>query len=64
MPYHDRMPVILTPENEEIWLNNKLPEKQWYDVLKPYDSKQMTVMAIDDYESTMGNYVAPKLNSK
>lgn len=64
MPYHDRMPVILTPDTEEIWLNNKLSEKQWYGVLKPYESKIMKVMAIDDYESTMGNYVEPKLNSK
>ena len=64
MPYHDRMPVILTPEAEEQWMSNKLQERQWYNLLKPYEPKQMAVMAIDDYESTMGNYVAPQLNSK
>jgi len=64
MPYHDRMPVILTPETEEIWLNSKMKENQLYNVLKPYESKLMVVKAIDDYESTLGNYVEPKLNSK
>jgi putative SOS response-associated peptidase YedK len=63
-PYHDRMPVILTPQAEEIWLNDRLEEKQWYHVLKPYDARQITVMAIDDDESILGNYVAPVLNSK
>lgn len=64
MPYHDRMPVILTPETEEAWLNNNLPERQLYDVLKPLEPKLIKVMPIDDYESTMGNYIEPKLNSK
>ena len=64
MPYHDRMPVILTPESEEIWLHSKVPEKKVYNVLEPYDCKLMVVQAIDEYESTMGNYVEPKLNSK
>ncbi|MFA1771685.1 SOS response-associated peptidase [Rufibacter glacialis] len=63
-PYHDRMPVILTPQSEEIWLDNSLAEKQWYHVLQPYDAKQMKVMAIDEAESIWGNYVAPALNSK
>lgn len=62
-PYHDRMPVILPPENEEIWLNNKLTEKRWYNVLMPFDGKKMAVMPVDEYESTLGNYIAPKLNS-
>ncbi|WP_071887860.1 SOS response-associated peptidase [Rufibacter sp. DG15C] len=63
-PYHDRMPVILTPHSEEIWLDNRLQERDWLKVLQPYDARQMTVMAIDDYESMLGNYVPPKLNSK
>jgi len=64
MPYHDRMPVILTPETEEIWLNSKLAERQLYQVLTSYESKLMVIKAIDDFESTLGNYVEPKLNSK
>ncbi|QHL86479.1 hypothetical protein GU926_03090 [Nibribacter ruber] len=63
-PYHDRMPVILTPHSEGIWMNNRLQEKDWLSVLTPYDARQMSVMAIDEYESMLGNYVAPKLNSK
>ncbi|TXK36850.1 SOS response-associated peptidase [Pontibacter qinzhouensis] len=47
-PYHDRMPVILTPESEQTWLNNRLQEKQWYNVLQPYDSRQMAVTAVKD----------------
>ncbi|MGV3587658.1 MAG: SOS response-associated peptidase [Adhaeribacter sp.] len=64
MPYHDRMPVILSPQDEAKWMNNQLQEKHWYNLLQPYDAKQMAVMAIDDYESTLGNYVAPQLNSR
>ncbi|WP_192825143.1 SOS response-associated peptidase [Rufibacter sp. LB8] len=63
-PYHDRMPVILTPHAEDIWLDDKLREKQWMEVLQPYDHRQMVVRAIDEYESVLGNYVAPALNSK
>ena len=64
IPYHNRMPVILTPETEEIWLNSELPERQLLQVLTPYESKLMVIKPIDDYESTLGNYIAPKLNSK
>ncbi|WP_210488813.1 SOS response-associated peptidase [Rufibacter aurantiacus] len=64
MPYHDRMPVILSPQSEDIWLNNRLQERQWYEVLQPYDPQQMRVMAIDERESVLGNYVAPALNSR
>jgi putative SOS response-associated peptidase YedK len=63
-PFHDRMPVILSEESERIWLNNKLQEKHWLNTLKPYDSRLMQVMAIDEMESVNGNYIDGEVNSK
>jgi putative SOS response-associated peptidase YedK len=51
-PIHDRMPVILTPESEKIWLDKNSTPRQLLDVLKPYS------------EDEMANYtVSPKVNN-
>lgn len=42
-PIHDRMPVILSPKNEEIWLDNELPTEQLLKVLKPYPADELKV---------------------
>jgi putative SOS response-associated peptidase YedK len=42
---HDRMPVILHPESEEIWLG-KSGEKELMELLKPFPSGQMTAIPI------------------
>jgi putative SOS response-associated peptidase YedK len=39
---HDRMPVILTPENEKVWVDQKNEDKNaLLDLLKPYPANQM-----------------------
>ena len=45
---HDRMPVIIAPEDRERWLKGPSPQE----LLKPYPSEEMTMWA-----------VSPKLNS-
>lgn len=38
---HDRMPVILPPKKETLWLNNALPINEILDLIKPYPSDLM-----------------------
>ena len=39
---HDRMPVILTPETEKLWLSDKLSDVEFPRILKPYDGDKMS----------------------
>jgi putative SOS response-associated peptidase YedK len=38
---HDRMPAILMPENEKIWLDETIPPKEALEVIFPYSAEQM-----------------------
>ncbi len=39
---HDRMPVIVTPDNYEVWLDPDVNEFATIrDILRPYDAAQM-----------------------
>ena len=38
---HDRMPAILTTENESLWLDNHLKPSDTLDLLQPYPSEYM-----------------------
>lgn len=40
-PIHDRMPAILSPAEENIWLDNTLPIKEILAIIKPYPSELM-----------------------
>jgi putative SOS response-associated peptidase YedK len=52
---HDRMPVILDPDNYDLWLNQGMTNVEAVSVmLKPYDARQMRGYPI----STRINYVA------
>jgi len=44
-PIHNRMPVILKPEDEKIWLSSKNPEEV-LSLLRPYDSNEMDCYAV------------------
>lgn len=47
---HDRMPVILTKENEKIWLNSQIKDmNRVLSCLKPYESNQMTSYQVSSY---------------
>lgn len=38
---HDRMPAILTPDMEKLWLEENVSATQLLDILQPYDPDQM-----------------------
>ncbi|MEP7287002.1 MAG: SOS response-associated peptidase [Chloroflexota bacterium] len=40
-PIHDRMPIILLPKNEKIWLDNDAGEEAWENILQPYPADLM-----------------------
>lgn len=40
-PIHDRMPVILFPENEKLWLDSSASQDQLLSLLKPYPAELM-----------------------
>jgi len=40
-PIHDRMPTILLPEHEKVWLDNDAGLDAWHDVLRPYPADLM-----------------------
>ena len=44
---HDRMPVILKPEDEEKWLNDGLDPIDALDLLKPYPSDMLKIYPVD-----------------
>ena len=52
---HDRMPVILTPENEKIWMNNDTAELDLLNVLKPYDANEMGLYAVSSQVNNPAN---------
>jgi putative SOS response-associated peptidase YedK len=45
-PIHDRMPVILRPEAEKVWLDNEAKLEDWKSVLQPYPADLMTAYAV------------------
>ena len=60
-PIHDRMPVILTPEAEELWLDEH--EKDVLDLLKPYDAAKMKAYPISDLINSPAHNTAEVLHS-
>ena len=40
-PIHDRMPAILLPEHESLWLDNDAEPALWQDLLRPYPPEAM-----------------------
>ena len=63
-PIHDRMPVILTPETEVLWLDeHEKDKKMLMEVLKPYDAQEMQAYPITDLINSPANNSAELLNS-
>lgn len=57
-PIHDRMPVILKPESEGIWLNPNIQEPDVLNqLIKPFDAEQMeTFIVSNDVNSPKMNH--------
>jgi putative SOS response-associated peptidase YedK len=48
-PIHDRMPVILHPEQEAIWLNRRIDEREIIeDFLRPYEDGQLEIREVSN----------------
>ncbi|MCB1142286.1 MAG: SOS response-associated peptidase [Leptospiraceae bacterium] len=51
---HDRMPVLLTPEECKVWLEERTDEDQLTSLLKPYPSEKMEILPIEKLPSEEG----------
>ena len=54
-PIHNRMPVILLPENEEIWLDNKAGMEAWTSLLQPYPADLMRAYPVSSQVNSPAN---------
>ncbi|NMB43555.1 MAG: SOS response-associated peptidase [Clostridiales bacterium] len=55
-PVHNRMPVILTEENEKLWLDPKFQDKHLLkELLKPYPSELMEKYQVSDIVNSPKN---------
>lgn len=54
-PIHNRMPVILRPEHEAIWLDNDAEPAIWRDILRPYPAELMTAYPVSRRVNFVGN---------
>ncbi|MDA8693216.1 SOS response-associated peptidase [Saprospiraceae bacterium] len=52
---HDRMPAILTPEQEALWLSDDLPPQQLLNAITPYDSNKMIAKKVSDRVNNVRN---------
>jgi putative SOS response-associated peptidase YedK len=62
-PIHDRMPVILSPEGEELWLDGHESQEDLLSLLKPYDAHQMKAYPVSLLVNSAHNNVPEVLNS-
>jgi putative SOS response-associated peptidase YedK len=55
-PYHDRMPVILRPEDYELWLNTEVRRAEVLQpLLRPYPREEMTAYAVSPVVNSPSN---------
>lgn len=52
---HNRMPVILTPETEQIWLDNNAETDELLSILTPYKANEMTSYAVASKVNNVAN---------
>ena len=62
-PIHDRMPVILSPEAEELWLDENEPEEGLISLLVPYKADEMKSFAVSPLVNSPENNVPEVINS-
>lgn len=52
---HNRMPAILLPEHEAIWLDNAAEPAIWLDILRPYPAERMAAYPVSRRVNFVGN---------
>ncbi len=54
-PIHDRMPVILAPQDYGTWLDPRTPPEQLHALLRPYPAEAMKAVPVGSYVSNPRN---------
>lgn len=54
-PIHNRMPAILLPEDEALWLDNSVGVAGWLGVLRPYPAELMTAYPVSPRVNSPAN---------
>lgn len=54
-PIHNRMPVILSKEAEDQWLDTSTPQSKALSLLVPFDSSQMEAYEVSDQVNSVKN---------
>ena len=62
-PIHNRMPVILSPEAEELWLDENEPQEELLSLLEPCKSDEMKVFPVSPLVNSPQNNIPEVLNS-
>ncbi len=57
---HDRMPVILSPENEKIWLDDTIPMSDLFSIMKPCHDDDIDFYRVSDKVNSV-KYNEPSL---
>jgi putative SOS response-associated peptidase YedK len=63
-PYHHQMPVMLTPENAELWLNEKQDTNCLYSLFETVQSYRLQTVTIDDQYNNSRNKNKPILSGQ
>ncbi|GAA4429213.1 SOS response-associated peptidase [Pontibacter saemangeumensis] len=62
-PIHDRMPVILSPEAEELWLDAHESQDELLSLLHPFDAGKMKAYPVSPLVNSALNNVPEVINS-
>ncbi|GAA4435439.1 SOS response-associated peptidase [Pontibacter saemangeumensis] len=62
-PIHDRMPVILSPEEEELWLDAHESQELLLSLLHPFDAGKMKAYPVSPLVNSPMNNVPDVINS-
>lgn len=62
-PIHDRMPVMLSPEAEALWLDGEETQEELLSLLQPYDADKMKAYAVSPLVNSPHNNVPDVINS-
>ena len=60
---HDRMPVILSPEAEELWLDENGPQEELLSLLVPFRADEMKAFPVSQLVNSAVNNVPEVINS-
>ncbi|UBF26448.1 SOS response-associated peptidase [Kovacikia minuta CCNUW1] len=54
-PIHDRMPVILSPQDYDLWLDPTTPAEKLHSLLLPYDAQEMQRYPVSSIVNSAAN---------